>query len=245
MKPGKKTECKVVLFTSAAGGTGTSTAARAFAECCRRHNRRVLFLDLQTFPDDSADPADGLYTLEDVVLSIRGRRYAPDAVLERTLKFDEEGLVTIPPPKNPAVLFDLSGEEIVTVLDLIKESRKCTIIVLDLGFDATERIVLPFLSADYTVLVSNGTRIANRKTGKLLDVLPGLCAGDPIELYEKTCLMYNRFRRGTSEVLQSEIPVKLGGMGELSVTDPEDLVAELAVAPAMERLYERLTKQGG
>ena len=34
-------------------------------------------------------------------------------------------------------------------------------------------------------------------------------------------------------------------MGELSVTDPEDLVAELAVAPAMERLYERLTKQGG
>ena len=109
VKPGKKTECKVVLFTSAAGGTGTSTAARAFAECCRRHNRRVLFLDLQTFPDDSADPADGLYTLEDVVLSIRGRRYAPDAVLERTLKFDEEGLVTIPPPKNPAVLFDLSA----------------------------------------------------------------------------------------------------------------------------------------
>ena len=59
VNPGKKTECKVVLFTSAAGGTGTSTAARAFAECCRRHNRRVLFLDLQTFPDDSADPADG------------------------------------------------------------------------------------------------------------------------------------------------------------------------------------------
>ena len=153
--------------------------------------------------------------------------------------------MTIPPPRNPAVLFDMTGEEIVTIVDLIKESRKCTIIVLDLGFDATERIVLPFLSSDYTVLVSNGTRIANRKTGKLLDVLPGMCAGDPIELYEKTCLMYNRFRRGTSEVLQSELPVKLGGMGELSVTDPEDLVSELAVAPAMERLYERLTKQGG
>ena len=42
-----------------------------------------------------------------------------------------------------------------------------------------------------------------------------------------------------------EIPVKLGGMGELSVAGAEDLVSELAVAPAMERLYERLTKQGG
>lgn len=244
-KPGKKTDCRVVLFTSAAGGTGTSTAARAFAECCQRHNRRVLFLDLQTLPDEPADPADGLYTLEDVVLSIRGRRYAPDAVLERTLRSDEEGLVTIPPPQNPAVLFDLTGEEIVTVTDLIKESHKCTIIVLDLGFDATERIVLPLLAADCAVLVSNGTQIANRKTKQLMDVLPGLCTEDPIELYEKICLLYNRFRRGTSEVLQTEALVKLGGMGELSVPDPADLASELAVAPAMERLYERLTKQGG
>ncbi|MBO7722305.1 MAG: hypothetical protein J6S27_00825 [Thermoguttaceae bacterium] len=46
-------------------------------------------------------------------------------------------------------------------------------------------------------------------------------------------------------MLQSEIPLKLGGMGELSVADPEDLISELAVAPSMERLYERLTKRGG
>lgn len=244
-KPGKKQECHVVLFTSAAGGTGTSTAARAFVECCLRHNRHVLFLDLQTFPDCPVEKTDGLYTLEDVALSIRGRRYAPDAVLERTFRSDEEGLVTIPPPVNPAVLFDLTGEEIVTIVDLIKESHKCTIIILDLGFDATERIVLPLLTADCTVVVSNGTRIANRKTKQMMEVLPALCTGDPIELYEKTCLLYNRFRRGKSEVLQTEMLVKLGGMGELSVPDPEDLIAELAVAPAMERLYGRLTKQGG
>ena len=243
--PGKKTDCRVVLFTSAAGGTGTSTAARAFAECCQRHNRRVRFLDLQTVPDRPATETDGLDTLEDVVLSVRGRRYAPDAVLERTLKFDEEGLVTIPPPGNPSALFDLTGEEIVTVIDLIKESHKCTIIVLDLGFDATERIVLPLLTADCTVVVSNGTQIANRKTKQLMEVLPALCTEDPIALYEKTCLLYNRFRRGKSEVLQTEALVKLGGMGELSVPDPADLISELAVAPAMERLYGRLTKQGG
>ena len=244
-QPGKKSDCRVVLFTSAAGGTGTSTAARGFVECCQRHNRHVLFLDLQTFPDQPASTEDGLYTLEDVLLSIRGRRYAPDAVLERTLKSDEEGLMTIPPPRNPAALFDMTGEEIVTIVDLIKESHKCSIIVLDLSFDATERIVLPLLAADCAVVVSNGSWIANRKTAQLADVLPALCTEDPIELYEKICLLYNRFRRGKSEVLQSELFVKLGGIGELSVPDPEDLIAELAVAPAMERLYRRLTKQGG
>ncbi len=78
-----------------------------------------------------------------------------------------------------------------------------------------------------------------------MEVLPALCTEDPIALYEKTCLLYNRFRRGKSEVLQTEALVKLGGMGELSVPDPADLISELAVAPAMERLYGRLTKQGG
>lgn len=243
--PGKKPDCKVVLFTSAAGGTGTSTAARGFVECCQRHNRRVLYLDLQTFPDRQADRIEDFYTLEDVLLSIRGRRYAPDAVLERALQSDEEGVVTILPPQNPAAMFDMTGEEIAVILDLVKESHRCTIIVLDLEFDATERAVLPFLASDYAVVVSNGTPIANRKTRQLMDLLPTLCTEDPIALYEKTCLLYNRFRKGQGKVLQTEALIKLGGIGELDVPDPEDLQAELAVAPAMERLYDRLTRQGG
>lgn len=242
---GKKSDCKVVLFTSAAGGTGTSTAARGFVECCQRHNRRVLYLDLQTFPDRRADRVEDFFTFEDVLLSIRGRRYSPDAVLDRALRSDEEGVVTILPPRNPAALFDMTGEEIAIILDLVKESRRCTVIVLDLAFDATERAVLPFLAADYAVVVSNGTQIANRKTKQLLELLPTLCTEDPIALYEKTCLLYNRFRKGRSEILQTEAPIKLGGIGELDVPDPEDLQAELSVAPAMERLYDRLTRQGG
>lgn len=242
---GKKSDCRVVLFTSAAGGTGTSTAARGFAECCQRHKRRVLYLDLQTFPDRQAERTEELFTMEDVLLSIRGRRYAPDAVLERALQSDDEGLITILPPQNPAALFDMTGEEIAVILDLVKESHRCTVIVLDLGFDATERIVLPYLTADYVVLVSNGTHIANRKTKQLMELLPAMCTEDPIALYEKTCLLYNRFRRGQSRVLQTEALIKLGGIGELDVPDPRDLEAELAVAPAMERLYERLTRQGG
>lgn len=242
---GKKSDCKVVLFTSAAGGTGASTAARGFVECCQRHNRSVLYLDLQTFPDRQADRVEDLFTLEDVLLSIRGRRYTPDAVLEQALRSDEEGVMTILPPQNPAALFDMTGEEIALILDLIKESRRCTIIVLDLEFDATERAVLPFLTSDYAVVVSNGTQIANQKTKQLMELLPTLCTEDPIDLYEKTCLLYNRFRHGKGKVLQTEALIKLGGIGELDVPDPQDLQAELAVAPAMERLYDRLTRQGG
>ncbi|MBO7689937.1 MAG: hypothetical protein J6T14_03765, partial [Clostridia bacterium] len=132
----RKNSCRVALFTSAAGGTGVSTAARAFTECCLRHSRHVLFLDLQTFPGRQASrTGDDLYTMEDVVLSLRGRKYAPDAVLDRAIRTEEDGRGDIVPPVSPAVLFDMTGEEIVTLLDLVEESERFSIIVLDLPFD--------------------------------------------------------------------------------------------------------------
>ena len=240
---GRKGSCRIALFTSAAGGTGTSTAARAFAECCVRHSRHVLYLDLQTFPGRQASRSgDDLYTMEDVVLALRGRKYAPDAVLDRAIQTEEEGLSYIVPPVTPSVLFDMTGEEIVTLLDLVEESGRFSIVVLDLSFDTSERIILPFLRADKAALVSNGTQIANNKTAQLLDALPSLCTEDSILIYEKTCLLYNRFLSGESEVLQTEVPLKLGGIGELDLKDPEDLAAEISNARAIERLYERLTQ---
>ncbi|MBP5271771.1 MAG: hypothetical protein ILO43_02230 [Clostridia bacterium] len=239
----RKNSCRVALFTSAAGGTGVSTAARAFTECCLRHSRHVLFLDLQTFPGRQASrTGDDLYTMEDVVLSLRGRKYAPDAVLDRAIRTEEDGRGDIVPPVSPAVLFDMTGEEIVTLLDLVEESERFSIIVLDLPFDTSERIILPFRRADKAVLVTNGTQIANRKTAQLLDALPSLCAEEPVLLYEKTCLLYNRFVNGAGEVLQTEVPLKLGGIKELDLKDPEDLTAEVSATRAIERLYERLTE---
>ena len=233
---------RMVLFTSAAGGVGTSTAARAFASACQRRSRHVLTLDLQPFPAaTSAGEGDRLFTMEDVVLSLRGHRYAPDAVLERAIQIDEDGGAFIPPARDPAALFDLNGEEILSLLDIIKDLKRFSIFILDLPFDISERIVLPCLHADKIVLVDDGMPIANRKTQQLLDLLPGLCAEEPLAFYEKTCLLYNRFRNGTACVLETEIPLKLGGVGELDIPDQRDLEDELSRSPAMDRLYEKLT----
>lgn len=238
--PGRGPDSKVVLFTSAAGGTGASSAARGFSEYCLRHGRNVLFLDLQTFPDRHGVPGDDLYSLEDVLLSFRGRRYAPDAVLERAFRTDENGLSTIMPPADPSTLFDMSGEEIVTIVDHILETRRFSLLVIDIDFDAAERAVLPIMRAERTVLVSNGTYIANEKTKRLLDLLPALCMEEPLSFYERICLLYNKFPQEKGELLETETPYKLGGVRELSVPDPEDLIGEISAAPAMERLYESL-----
>lgn len=232
---------RTVLFTSAAGGVGTSTAARAFAAACQRRSRHVLCLDLQAFPAPHPEAAsDDLFTMEDVVLSLRGHKYTPDAVIARAIRTDEDYGAFIPPAKNPAALFDLTGEEIVTLIDIIKELKRFSVLILDMPFDTSERAVLPCLHADKIVLVDDGMPIANRKTRQLLELLPGLCAEEPLEFYEKTCLIYNRFRNGMSTVLETEIPLKLGGIGELDIPDRRDLEDELSRTPAMDRLYEKL-----
>lgn len=237
---GRGVDSKVVLFTSAAGGTGASSAARGFAEYCLRHGRHVLLLDLQTFPDHHGTPGDDLYSLEDVLLSMRGLRYAPDAVLERAFLPEEEGPTTIRPPSNPGVLFDMTGEEIVTIVDHIRELHRYSPIILDMTFDASERAILPILKAERTVLVSNGTQIANEKTKQLLDHLPAFCREDSLSLYERVCLLYNRFPKGEGVLLKTETPYKLGGIRELPIRDPEDVTGEISNSPAMERLYEFL-----
>lgn len=246
--PGDRDSCKVVLFTSAAGGTGASTAARGFAEYSLRKNRRTLYLDLQTFPDPDLFPegetvtGDDLYTLEDIFFALRGRRYAPDALVERAVKTTESGFSAIAPPKNPGVLFDFTGEEIVTLLDIVRETQKFSLIILDMNIDSSERITLPILSSDRTVLVSDGSRIANRKTQQMMDLLPSLSTEAPAILFEKICLLYNRFRKGKSTPLETEMLCKLGGVNELDLSAADELAGELSCAPAMERLYELLTR---
>lgn len=237
---GKGVDSKVVLFTSAAGGTGASSAARGFAEYCTRRGRHPLLLDLQTFPNHPGSIGDNLYTFEDVLLSLRGLRYAPDAVLERAFYREEEGPTVILPPSNPRVLFDMTGEEIITIVDHIRELRRFSPLVLDMTFDTSERAILPILKAEKTVLVSNGTQIANEKTKQLLDHLPAFCGEDPLSLYERVCLLYNRFPKEKGRLLKTEMPYKLGGVRELPIRDPEDLIGEISTSPAMERLYEFL-----
>ncbi len=238
---GRKPYERMVLFTSAAGGVGTTTAAKAFAAACQRRSRHVLYLDFQTFPAPLPE-GDHLYTMEDVLLSLRGDKYAPDAVLERAILTTEDDGAFIPPAKDPAALFDFSGEEIITLLDILREWKRFSIFILDLPFDVSERAVLPCLHADKIVLVDDGTPGANGKTRQLLDMLPRLCAEEPLAFYEKTCLLYNRFRNGSSQVLETEIPLKLGGIGELTIADQRDLEDEISRAPAMDRLYEKLTQ---
>ena len=235
--------CRVVLFTSAAGGVGVTTAARAFAECCLHHRRRVLYLNLECFPGLSEGrQGDDLYTLEDVLLAMRGRRYQPDAVLERALLSEDGECATLRPPADPTSVFDMTGEEIVTLIDLLRDTDRFSILVIDLPFDVSERIVLPVLNTDRTVLVTSGAPIANRKTRELIDRLPALCNEEALSLYERICLLYNRYQDGRGEVFSAEEPLKLGGIGELDFTLTEDLIGEIADSPAMERLYEKLTQ---
>ena len=244
-KPGSLQDARICLFASAGGGCGASTAALSFANCCARHHRNVLFLDLEAFPTIGEQVGgQNLFTMEDVLLSLRGRKYAPDAVLAQALSKDENGVSYLLPPGDASILFDMTGEEIVTLIDLLRESRKFSAIVIDLPLDASLRFVLPFLAADLAVLVSDGGQIANRKTMQMMALLPSLCAEDALSVQEKTCLLYNRFRTGASEVIRSELFLKLGGIGELQIGDHRDLIDEIACSRPMERLYETLFQQG-
>lgn len=229
------------VFLSVAGGTGTSSCAMAFATLCARHSHKVLYVSLESVSGMTACYNEqNIYTLEDIFLAVRGRRYGLDAVLEQAVCRDNSGVHYLLPCHRPQDLYDLTGEEILSLLDLLEDMGMFSIVVLDIPLDGTLKAVLPMLNADRVVVVSDGSPTANIKTEQALSNLAFLCQEDPIVFGEKLCLLYNRYRQG-GNVLQTEAVTKLGGISELPQKDDSRvLLTELSYQPAIERLYQKI-----
>lgn len=237
--------CKLVVFTSAAGGVGTSSAAVSFAKACDRKKHNVLYLSPDPFSgaEELLDAEGNLYNLEDVLLSLRGQKFEPGAVLTQAVTPVEGRFRTLLPPKDPSCLLDLTGEELITLIDLLGELDLCSMVVLDLTAAVPERLVLPILRAERTVVVTDGRCIANKKTEQFLEWMPRLCGMERWEFMSKICLLYNRYRQGECNLLETEAPIKLGGLKELMPASPLDIAEELSHKKPLDRLYD-LLKEG-
>lgn len=231
----------VCLFTSAAGGVGTSTAAAAFAVHCSGQDARILYLDLQTFGNTSVFfSGKSRYTLEDLILGIRRERYDPETLLRHTLIQNMGGPSYIAPCALPSNRFSMTGEEVVKLLDLVEELEPFDGIVLDIPTDASELIILPFLRATRTVLVTSGTAISNNKTDQWLQTVPTLAGVSADDAARKIRLLYNRYPKTDGVLMQRPELGKLGGLREIPNKKSKELVQFLSERTPFARLEEEL-----
>ena len=231
----------ICLFTSAAGGVGTSTAAAAFAVHCSGPDTRILYLDLQTFGNTAAFfSGTSRYTLEDLILGLRRERYDPETLLHHTLIQNMGGPSYIAPCALTSNRFSMTGEEVVKLFDLVEELETFDGIVADVPTDASELIILPFLRATRTVLVTSGTAISNHKTELWLQTVPTLAGVSAEDAAGRIRLLYNRYPKTDGVLMQRPDLGKLGGLREIPNRKTKELIQFLSERTPFARLEEDL-----
>lgn len=241
VEPNSHHPVTICLFTSGAGGTGTTAAAGAFARSCAEQGIRTALLSLDHFPDSPANAGNGpLYGLEDLLYALRSDRYEIGALINRTLIRSESGVFQLRPCPDPLDLFSVTGEEILRICDALGEFCRVRLVVLDVPVDPSLQCVLPFREADAVVLLTDGSPSGNRKTEALMRVLPKLTDLPREMLEKKLALLYNRFQPGVGQRMEGVRIEELGGINRLSEEDEGTLQKRLAELAPMRRLQEVL-----
>lgn len=239
----KKTshQSRIVLFTSGSGGTGATTAAVAFSMYCAKKRWKPAYLNFE--PVNSTElffHGEALYGLDECLYSIRNGRYDFHTLIQQALQKDISGVRFLRPCRAPQDALSITGEEIVELCRKIQEEPLADILILDVKPDPSMNIVLPLLASHKIVMVTNGEFIANKKTEEFLQLIPSITNMSPIEVQEKTLLLYNRYRQDSGQVMKEVSVGKLGGINLRRENEPEVLAERLSKLEPFERLGEQL-----
>lgn len=204
---------KVVLFTSAQGGSGVSTAAAAYAIRCAEEKKKVFFLNLEKFGNSEIYfSGEGNLSFSDIIYSLKSKKSNLLLKLESTIQTDSSGVDFLKDCKNAYDMFELEDQEVEELICGIAQVKKYEEIVIDYAEDVSHRmmqIIEDF--ADKVIYVSDGTPSGNQKFERFCEVARVLESRTDTKILSKMSLLYNRYSSKSSEQIgKTAVPVAGG-----------------------------------
>lgn len=202
---------KILAFQSPAGGDGASTAAAACAVNLAMSGKRVLYLNYEELNStDMFFRADGQSSFDEVIYAVKSHKNNLNVKLETALKKDESGVLFYSGCKTVLNMVELSGEERIELINVLKCSGKYDYIVLDSDykFDGVFFEILQL--AHKIVYVSSGMELSLHKLGEACKALRIYEEQNEVNLSQIISVIYNKFINGVSKT--AELPgIKAAG----------------------------------
>lgn len=180
---------KVYIFTSANGGNGTSTVARAFAKKCSFYEK-TLFLDLGMYSDLPIE-SGAKNGMDDVIFALKSRRHILPLKLSSSVARTSYGFFSYGTCMNPMHLLELNSNDIISLLKEINSLNEYTKVVVDLGNSFVERDLVLFNRADTIVFVLDERKVSTRKFKMFLTLLEALEKRENCKLLNKISVFKN------------------------------------------------------
>lgn len=204
--------CKMIMFTSPAGGVGTTCASVACATRLAKGGQRVLYLNLDKFGStDLMLSADGQFDMSDIIFAIRSKKSNLPMKLESCVKCDKKGVHFYSQPKVALDMMELDTEDEARLLTTLKKSANFNYIIVDRGFSIEKDTIQLFQMMSEVVIVSNGSESANSKIDRALTALAIVAQGDDLPIMNRISVFYNNFGSKTGKKITTPDIRELGG----------------------------------
>ena len=223
-------DSKRMLFTSAQGGTGTSTLAAAYAIYLANKGEKVFYLNLETFGTASSFfEGSGAGSFSDVIYALKRTTVNFPIKLQSIIKKDSCGVEFVDGCRNAFDMLELQDSEISKLMEGISTVNNYDVIIIDYSGALTSRqqkLLKEY--SDSVIYVNDGSQIGNIKFNKFCEALHVIEKKQNCSILKKVGLVYNRFSSQTSTQLV-QLPVALlGGIHRIEGLSGRDLANELS-----------------
>ena len=224
----KGESCKTVLFSSPAGGMGTTSIAAACAISYASSGMRVLYLCLETFGSSNVVfQGEGQQNMSDVIYALKNKNINFQAKLLSAVRQDSSGVHFFSAADVALDMMELSSADIIELIQALKESGQYNCLIIDIDFDL-EQIQKIISCVDRMIMVSDGSLTASVKTMRALDAMKITDEQSENPILPVVRMIYNRFSSQSGQMLDG-IPVDvIGGARKFEGGDQKAIINELS-----------------
>lgn len=222
--------CKVLMFSSPAGGVGNSTMAAAFSVCCAKSGKKVLYLNLEKLGSaDAFFSADGSSTMSDVLYALKGKKTKLSFKIESCVKQDKSGVYFFSQTKFTLDMAELSYEDWGQLINELKTTGFYEYIIIDMDFAIDVEYLKLYEYVNNAVWINNGTTIANGKTYRAFQACNMIGRDMDMNVADKIVLIYNKFSNKSCKIIDAELGMdSLGGAPNYLNISNEQIIEQLS-----------------
>lgn len=219
-------KCKKILFTSFAGGMGTSSIAVAAAIEAVKKGLKVLYLSLEDIPTSNLFfKSNNSQNFSKVIYALKSNPNKNIQLkLDSLVSQSKTGVYFYNEPDSAIDMNELTWEDINNLVSQLSASESYEMIIVDWAFSNEPESIHFMETFDNIIIVCDGNQISNHKSAKAIEMIKIYEQNQAVDILSKTVLAYNKFSNKTSKEMTAGNLKDLEGVPRLEHASTEDVI---------------------
>lgn len=184
---------KVYVFTSACGGSGTTTIARAYARKCASYEK-VLYLDFDLFSDTEVTEGNE-HGMDEIILALKSRRNILPLKLMSAVASMADRVYTYAPCSDMVSMLELNAQDAHNLVNGITALSEYQKIIIDIGSSVSDSEIAFMKCADFIICIVDESEIGARKYEKFCEFLENAGKKEQMRILRKLLVFRNKVKQ--------------------------------------------------